>query len=107
MAMTWNGPRFVAAIEVFTEAAVAQIADALLVQAKAECPVDTGALRASGHVVETADPNTRHVVFDMPYASPVHYGNGRNTPNPWLARAVMAMRAEADLAFQSVFTAAA
>lgn len=96
MPMNWNGPIFVDAIEARAAGAVIAVADQVLARAKAECPVDTEALRKSGHVEPGPDPTVAYVVFDVPYAAPVHFGNGRNVPNPFLGRAVALERDDAE-----------
>lgn len=67
-----------------------RVADAALAEARIELkeaqrrtPVDTGALRASGAVVQTVEKSTiqTDIVFDTPYAIFVHEDLEANHPN--------------------------
>jgi HK97 gp10 family phage protein len=51
----------------------------VLLEAQELCPVDTGRLRASGHVEVTQTDKTAiaNVIFDAPYAAYVEFGTGR------------------------------
>ena len=60
-------------------------AQALLEEARRECPVDTGKLRDS-HTLEGGN-GEYSVVADTPYAVYVHWGTRFRRANPWLARA--------------------
>lgn len=56
------------------EGALDKIAGDVLASALPDVPVDTGALRASGHV-ETPEPGVRLIVFSMRYAAFVELGH--------------------------------
>ena len=88
MALNFKGDRVVAELRIRADRSARAVAERVLQRAKANCPVDTGDLRASGHT-QSADQGTVHVRFTKNYAIPVHFGNGRNTPNPFLDRALL------------------
>lgn len=60
-------------------AAITEWAEKVLTTAQSICPVDTGALRASGHVEVASTGKTAAVavVFDAPYSVYVEYGTGQ------------------------------
>lgn len=69
-------------------------AERTLELAQAEVPVDTGQLKASGHIEAGGMVGGYFVVYDTPYAQFVHYGTHRMRANPWLLRASERARPE-------------
>lgn len=80
--------------------AIQRIAFAVLRDAKQNAPVRTGALRASGRVIEKSKL-TQEVEFGgggtgVNYAAAVEYGTGRTSPKPFLRPAVKKNQEEAN-----------
>jgi len=71
-----------------TEAAVAECAQAIAEQARADCPVSSGRLRGSIGSEVSLDPVAGvvegRVYADAPYAAAVELGLGRSPPQPFL-----------------------
>lgn len=91
---TWWDPE-AARQKLLREAAanVRMLAEYVAFKARAYCPVDTGELRNSIHIISSADGMTFHVYASAKHAEPVEFGhvmrNGRfHPPNPFLRRAV-------------------
>jgi HK97 gp10 family phage protein len=72
-------------------------AERTLELAQSEVPVDTGALKASGHIEGGGMTAGYFVVYDTPYATFVHYGTRKMRANPWLLRASERARPEFEL----------
>ena len=66
----------------FTLEDVEKGAQVILEYAQNLCPVDTGTLRASGHLEMKADDV--EIVFDAPYASYVEFGTYKMEAQPFL-----------------------
>ena len=73
-----NGRFITAKVDAAVQTAVIQWAEKVLAVAQSIVPVDTGELRASGHVVVRTDASkaAAAVVFDAPYAVYVEFGTG-------------------------------
>lgn len=74
------------------KAGIKALAEFVAERARIYCPVDTGALKASIHVVSEADGMRHHVIAPLNYSEPVEFGhvmrNGRfHPPNPFLRKA--------------------
>jgi HK97 gp10 family phage protein len=75
-----------------------RVAQGILTKAKKGAPVNTGALRASGRV-KRVNQYVRRVQFGgagtgVDYAQAVHEGTFRQRPQPFLAKAVLASKAD-------------
>ena len=80
--------------------AIQRIAFSVLRDAKRNVPVRTGALRASGRVIEISKL-TQEIEFGgggtgVNYAAAIEYGTGRISPKPFLRPAVKQNQAEAN-----------
>jgi hypothetical protein len=75
-------------------AGIRALAEFVAERARMYAPVETGALKASIHVVSEAGGMRHHVVSSLPYAEPTefgfrHYRSGRQIPaNPYLRKAL-------------------
>lgn len=69
---------------------VARMARDILAESQRLVPVDTGRLRASGRVSETA--TGAEVAYDAPYAAHVENGTGRSPAQPYLTPAALKRR---------------
>lgn len=101
----WNGPRVVAELAVRGRKASRVVADRVLERAKTNCPVDTGELKNSGHVLEDPGGRKVYVVFDVQHALPVHNGTARMQARPFLAQAVLYEKNAAFQTFQTIVKA--
>ncbi len=96
-----NVPKLVAAFETAAHEAVLDVAERVLARATAETPIDTGRLKASGHVEPGPDPGVAYVVFDATSDQGFGYPVVVHVDNPWLARATLAEKTEAFARFQT------
>ena len=67
--------------------ALAKGADTVAEAARASCPVDTGALRAS--ISASADGNSASVTAGAPYAAYVEFGTCKMAAQPFLVPALL------------------
>jgi HK97 gp10 family phage protein len=74
-----SGQFIAAKVDDAVTAAITEWAEKVLTTAQSICPVDTGALRASGHVEVASTGKTAAVavVFDAPYSIFVEFGYGQ------------------------------
>jgi HK97 gp10 family phage protein len=79
--------------EQFTVEDLLKGAEVFLTHAQTLCPVDTGALRDSGHLVPETDDV--QIVFDAIYASYVEYGTWKMEAQPYLRPAMDEAETEA------------
>jgi HK97 gp10 family phage protein len=89
----WNGDEVRDRLIAEHRAAIRALAEFVADRARAYCPVDTGELRDSIHVVGEADGLRHHVVATADHAEPVEFGhtmrNGRLYPaNPFMRKAL-------------------
>lgn len=89
----WNPEPVKAQLLADYKAGLRELAEFVADQARLRCPVDTGELKNSIHVVSEADGLKHHVVATARHAEPVEFGhtmrNGRfYPPNPFLRMAV-------------------
>lgn len=70
--------------------AVRDLAEAILRESQALCPVDTGALRASGFVDGHGSEYT--VGYEKDYAPYVEFGTRHMNPQPYLSPAALKRR---------------
>jgi len=77
------------ALEGALNAGAEETAGDILDLAQQLCPVDTGELRGSGHVVPQG--NTWQVLFDAPYAAFVEFGTDVSAAQPFLTPAAEAI----------------
>lgn len=70
-------------------------ARAVLADSQRRVPVDTGDLKASGHIeiLHSINPTRLQVVYDMPYAGFIEYGTVKMDAQPYLTPALEAERA--------------
>jgi hypothetical protein len=91
----WDGDAVKERLIAEHKAGLKALAEYVADVARAGCPVDTGALRASIQVISEADGLRHHVTASKKYAESVEYGhtmrNGRfYPPNPFMRRALRA-----------------
>jgi hypothetical protein len=89
----WRGDEVKERLIAEHRAGVRVLAEFLADRARVYCPVDTGELRDSIHVVSEADGMRHHVVATAKHAEPVEFGhtmaNGRfHPPNPFMRKAL-------------------
>lgn len=61
---------------------------AAVAYARAACPVDTGALRASIGYIYRQDTRTLTIYADMPYSAYVEFGTSRMIAQPYIRPAI-------------------
>lgn len=102
MALDWHGDEITRTVKARAAIASQQIAELILKRAQETCPIDTGELRASGHIrvggdaFDADDSETyRTVVFDANHSVYVHDGTASMIGRPFLAQAVLFTQADA------------
>jgi len=83
-------PALIAFVEAESRAAVKKNADAIVRDAKALAPVDTGALRSSIQAVSIEAGKEADVEVNVSYAAYVEYGTYKMAAQPYLSPAVIA-----------------
>ncbi len=81
-------PALIAFIEANARTAVRKNADAIVRDAQALAPVDTGALRSSIHAETREAGKSAEIMVDVPYAAYVEYGTYKMAAQPFLSPAV-------------------
>lgn len=90
-------PALIAFVEAESRSVPKRVADRILVDAKKNSPVVTGALRASGTTASIDAGKTAEVRFGAPYAAYVEYGTYKMAPRFFLSRAIDAHKGEFEL----------
>jgi HK97 gp10 family phage protein len=87
-------PELIASVEANSRSRPKAFADKVLSTARANCPVDTGALKGSGYSESLEGGKSAEVGFTEDYAGFVEYGTYKMSAQPYLGPAFAAHEGE-------------